>query len=76
MYFHTSAYMNISMKGGNYNIEPCVVNGSAAIFHRSERIGTSSVLMWFSDDGELVFMLDAALPVDDMVKIAESVILR
>lgn len=76
MYFHTSAYMNINMEGRHYILEPCTVNGKAAIFHGSERPGTSSVLMWFSDDGELVFMLDAALPMEDMVKIAESVKLR
>ena len=91
MYFHTSAYMNISMEGRNYTLEPCIVNGEAAIFHnvRSTQVDTkaalvdnavndvtSSVLMWFSEDGELVFMLDAALPMDDMVKIAESVKLR
>ena len=76
MYFHTSAYMNISMEGRNYILEPCTVNGEAAIFHCSEKAGTSSVLMWFSEDGEVVFMLDAALPVEDMVKIAESVKLR
>ncbi|MBQ8831423.1 MAG: DUF4367 domain-containing protein [Oscillospiraceae bacterium] len=91
VYFHTSAYMNISMEGGNYNIEPCTVNGEAAIFHNIESTQvntkaalvddavndvTSGVLMWFSEDGEMVFMLEAALPMEDMVKIAESVILR
>ena len=73
VYFHTSAYMNIRMNIGHYLIEPVEVNGQAAIFHKAEKEGMSNVLMWFSEDGDLVFMLDAALPADELVKIAQSV---
>ena len=76
MYFHTSAYLNISLKGGSYQLESCKVNGEPAIFHRSEHKGRSSILMWFSEDGDLVFMLDASLPLDEMIIIAESVVLN
>ena len=76
IYFHTSAYMNIRMNGRTYILEPCEVNGEAAIFHRSDKTGTSSVLLWFSEDGNQVFMLDAALPMEEMIEIAESVIQR
>lgn len=73
IYFHTSAYMNIKINTGIFHIEPIEVNGEAAIFHKAEKEGLSNVLMWFSDDGDLVFMLDAALPAEELVKIAESV---
>lgn len=73
--FHTSAYMNISLNSSKYYMEVCEIGGKSAIFHRAHRDGCTNVLMWFSADGEIVFLLDAALSKDEMINIAESVIL-
>lgn len=71
--FHTSAYMNISLNSSKYYIEACEISGESAIFHRAHRDGCTNVLMWFSSDGKTVFLLDAALSKDEMIKIAENV---
>lgn len=74
--FHTSAYMNISLNSGKYFIEACEINGEAAVFHRAYREGCTNVLMWFSQDSDTAFLLDAPLSKDEMIKIAESIILE
>ena len=76
VYFHTSAYLNINLQGGNYMMETCIVNGATAIFHRAEKEGASNVLMWFSESGDMVFLIDAPLPIEEMIKIAENIELR
>ena len=61
------------MNTDSYLLETVLINDSPAVFYRAAKEGLSSVVMWFSDDGDIVFMLDAALPDDELIMIAESV---
>ena len=57
----------------NYNQIEVMVNGIKADFYQSKVESESNNLIWHNENESLIFSVDSYLPMEDMIKIAESV---
>ena len=57
----------------NYNQIEVMVNGIKADFYQSKVESESNNLIWHNENESLIFSVDSYLPMEDMIKIAESI---
>ena len=63
----------ISVFVTSQNFKEVLVGDQPADYYEAEADGENSVLVWYSEDRETIFNISAALPEEELVKIAESV---
>lgn len=70
-YVGQDRYYNVDNEHGDY--EDITVNGEEGHLIRTNTPGWPSHLMWMNEEGTVAFLLSGELPVEDLLRMAESV---
>ena len=65
--------MSIFIEADHMTAEKVAVGTQQADFYQDTNPENANVLVWQSESGDVIFSISAALPKDELVKIAESI---
>ena len=73
IYSHGADAVSIFIEADHMTAEKVAVGTQQADFYQDTNPENANVLVWQSESGDVIFSISAALPKDELVKIAESI---